>query len=61
MAGDEQKALAIGRDDYLAKPVVDPDLVRQKLERLIGGGLSRRCSGRPAVRADGQPHRTAWS
>jgi acyl-CoA reductase-like NAD-dependent aldehyde dehydrogenase len=23
-------------DDYLAKPVVDPNLVRQKLERLIG-------------------------
>jgi len=36
MAGDEQKALSIGCDDYLAKPVVDPDLVRQKLERLIG-------------------------
>ncbi len=36
MAGDEQKAIAIGCDDYLAKPVVDPDLVRQKLERLIG-------------------------
>ena len=36
MAGDEEKALAIGCDDYLAKPVVDPSLVKQKLERLIG-------------------------
>jgi len=36
MAGDEEKALSIGCDDYLAKPVVDPNLVRQKLERLIG-------------------------
>ena len=35
MAGDEQKALAAGCDDYVAKPIVDPDVVREKLERLL--------------------------
>ena len=24
-----------GADDYLAKPVVDPDIVREKVERLL--------------------------
>jgi len=35
MAGDEQKALAIGCDDYLAKPSSTRSR-GQKLERLIG-------------------------
>ena len=38
MAGDEQKALAAGCDDYVAKPIVDPDVVRDKLERLLASG-----------------------
>ncbi len=35
MAGDEQKALAAGCDDYVAKPIVDPNVVRRKIERLL--------------------------
>jgi CheY-like chemotaxis protein len=35
MAGDEQKALAAGCDDYVAKPIVDLSVVRTKMERLL--------------------------
>lgn len=38
MAGDEQKALAAGCDDYLAKPIVDLSVVRTKMERLLNRG-----------------------
>jgi CheY-like chemotaxis protein len=36
MAGDEEIALSSGCDDYLAKPIVDSQVVREKLERFIG-------------------------
>ena len=39
MAGDEQKALAQGCDDYLAKPIVDPDVLRTKVERFLGSAV----------------------
>ena len=35
MAGDEQKALAAGCDDYVAKPIVDPSVVKSKVDRLL--------------------------
>jgi CheY-like chemotaxis protein len=38
MAGDEQKALAAGCDDYVAKPIVDLSVVRTKMERLLNRG-----------------------
>ncbi|MGH3053614.1 MAG: response regulator, partial [Gaiellaceae bacterium] len=41
MAGDEQKALAAGCDDYVAKPIVDPEVIRDKVERLLATGRGR--------------------
>ena len=41
MAGDEEKALAAGCDDYLAKPIVDPTMVKTKVERWLRQGRAR--------------------
>lgn len=38
MVGDEEKALAAGCDDYIAKPIVDSSIVKEKLERLLAQG-----------------------
>ena len=35
MIGDEAKALAAGCDDYIAKPIIDANIVKEKLERLL--------------------------
>jgi CheY-like chemotaxis protein len=36
MAGDEELALSSGCDDYLAKPIVDSQVVKAKIERFLG-------------------------
>jgi two-component system cell cycle response regulator DivK len=35
MVGDEEKALAAGCDDYIAKPIVDAKVVKEKIERWL--------------------------
>jgi CheY-like chemotaxis protein len=40
MSGDEQRAIDAGCDDYLAKPIVDPTVVKTKLEYWLTSGRS---------------------
>jgi len=35
MAGDEEKALAAGCDDYIAKPIIDSSIVKEKVLRYL--------------------------
>ncbi len=35
MAGDRERFLAMGFDDYITKPIVDPDLLIEAIELLL--------------------------
>ena len=35
MVGDEEKALAAGCSDYIAKPIIDSSVVKEKIERFL--------------------------
>jgi two-component system, cell cycle response regulator DivK len=38
LVGDRDKALAAGCDEYITKPILDPDEIREKVERLLTHG-----------------------
>lgn len=35
MVGDEEKAIAAGCDDYIAKPIIDSNIVKEKVLRYL--------------------------
>jgi two-component system, cell cycle response regulator DivK len=35
MVGDKERALAAGCDDYITKPVMDANVIKEKVERLL--------------------------
>ncbi len=44
MVGDEEKALDAGCDDYIAKPIIDANLVKEKVERLLVQGRRQKAT-----------------
>lgn len=44
MVGDEEKALEAGCDDYIAKPIIDANLVKEKVERLLVQGRPQKAT-----------------
>ena len=70
MVGDEEKAIAAGCDDYIAKPIIDSGIVREKILHFLpqyaaqannllirtegGKGCSRRTESSPATGKEGR-------